>query len=96
MVVEYNCINKSHLGVKYMSNKTFGMHAATCDRVVLVYFLSTQIGNKKFPVIMRYYCEDIMRIFWFGRKIKAYRAFLQQIINETKEMKTKNSYYTTL
>ena len=36
MVVEYNCINKSHLGVKYMSNKTFGMHAATCDRVVLV------------------------------------------------------------
>ena len=37
MVVEYNCINKSHLGVKYMSNKTFGMHAATYDRVVLVF-----------------------------------------------------------
>ena len=29
----------------------------------LFYLPSMRIGNKKFPVIMRYYCEDIMNIF---------------------------------
>ena len=29
----------------------------------LFYFLSMRIGNKKFSVIMRYCCEDIMSIF---------------------------------
>ena len=43
----------------------------------------------KFPVIMCYYCEDIMSIFWSERKIKAYRAFLQGNIYQTKEIKTK-------
>ena len=54
------------------------------------YFLSMQIGNKKFPVIMRYYCEDILSIFLSGSKIKAYRVFYSELyISQTKEIKAK-------
>ena len=38
---------------------------------------------------MRYYWEEIMRIFWPGNRIKANMVFLQQLINQTKEIKAK-------
>ena len=46
----------------------------------LFYFLSKQIGKKKFSVIMRYYCEDIISI----------SLVWKQIINETKKSKVLN------
>ena len=52
-------------------------------------FLSTRIGNKKFPVRMRHLCENIMRNFLFWRKIPAYKAFSYQNSNESKEIKAK-------
>ena len=58
----------------------------------LLYFLSTQNGNMKFPVIMRYYCEDIMSIFLVWKKNKAYRACLQRIINQKKRNQSKEIY----
>ena len=42
---------------------------------------------------MRYYWEEIMRIFWPGNRIKANMVFLQQIINQTKEIKAKEKKY---
>ena len=37
MLVKYNIIDKVIRGFKYLSNKIIGMHAATYDRVVLVF-----------------------------------------------------------
>ena len=38
---------------------------------------------------MQYHCENILNIFWPGRKIKSYRVFLKQILNQTKDIKVK-------
>ena len=38
---------------------------------------------------MQYHCENILNIFWPGRKIKSYRVFLKQILNQIKDIKVK-------
>ena len=43
----------------------------------------------KFPVIMPYYCEDIISFFCLEEKLKLTWPFFQQIINQTKEIKAK-------
>ena len=79
-------MNKVYLTGTVPVNKAY--LTAGCHN--LFYFLSTRIGNKKFHVIMRYYCEDIMIIF-FGLegKLKLTGPFYKKIINEIKEIKAK-------